>query len=61
MDVHQNARLTFACRVLLVDRVQSGRAKAQVARELGISTKTADKWLRRYRVNGRDGLHDLRS
>ena len=61
MDVHQNARLTFACRVLLVERIPAGRAKAQVARELGISTKTADKWLRRYRLNGRDGLHDLRS
>ena len=61
MDVHQNARLTFACRVLLVERIQAGRAKVQVARELGVSTKTADKWLRRYRLNGRDGLHDLRS
>ena len=61
MDVHQNARLTFNCRVLLVERVQAGRPKAQVARELGISTKTADKWLKRYRDLGRDGLHDLRS
>ena len=61
MDVHQNARLTFNCRVLLVERVQAGRAKAQAARELGISTKTADKWLRRYRELGRDGLHDRRS
>jgi transposase InsO family protein len=61
MDVHQNARLTFACRVLLVERVLAGRPKAQAARELGISTKTADKWLKRYRDQGRDGLHDLRS
>jgi transposase InsO family protein len=61
MDVHQNARLTFNCRVLLVERVQAGRPKAQTARELGVSTKTADKWLRRYRELGRDGLHDRRS
>ena len=61
MDVHQNARLTFSCRVLLVERVLAGRPKAQAARELGISTKTADKWLRRYRELGRDGLHDRRS
>ena len=61
MDVHQNARLTFACRVLLVERVQAGRPKAQAARELGISSKTADKWIRRYRELGRDGLHDRRS
>ena len=61
MDVHQNARLTFACRVLLVERIQSGRPKAQVARELGISTKTAGKWLGRFRERGREGLHDRRS
>jgi len=59
--VHQNARLTFSCRALLVERIQSGRPKAQVARELGVSTKTADKWLKRYRELGRDGLHDRRS
>ena len=61
MDVHKNARLTYACRVLLVQRIQSGRAKVQVARELGISLKTVDKWLRRYREAGLEGLHDLRS
>ena len=59
MDVHKNARLTFSCRVLLVERIQSGRPKVQVARELGVSSKTADKWLKRYREAGREGLHDL--
>ena len=61
MDVHQNARLTFGCRELLVKRVQAGRAKTQVARELGISIKTVEKWLRRYREHGREGLRDRRS
>jgi len=61
MDMHQNARLTFACRVLLVERIQAGRPKVQAARELGVSVKTADKWLKRYREQGRDGLKDLRS
>jgi transposase InsO family protein len=61
MDVHKNARLTFSCRVLLVDRIQSGRPKVQVARELGISTKTVDKWLARFRQFGPDGLRDLSS
>jgi len=28
MDFHQNARLTFACRVLLVQRIHSGRPLA---------------------------------
>jgi transposase InsO family protein len=61
MDVHKNARLTFACRVLLVHRIHSGRAKIQVAQELGISTKTVDKWVRRYRERGPEGLRDLSS
>jgi transposase InsO family protein len=61
MDVHQNARLTYACRVLLVNRIQGGRAKAQVARELGISIKTVNKWLRRFLERGAEGLRDLSS
>jgi transposase InsO family protein len=61
MDVHKNARLTFACRVLLVERIQGGRAKAQVARELGVSDQTTRKWLRRYREQGVEGLRDRRS
>jgi transposase InsO family protein len=61
MDAHQNARLTYACRVLLVNRIQGGRAKAQVARELGISIKTVDKWLGRFRDRGPEGLRDLSS
>jgi len=61
MDVHQNARLTFACRVLLVQRIHSGRPRAQVARELGISTKTVAKWLRRFQERGPEGLRDRSS
>ena len=61
MDIHQNARLTVACRVLLVQRIQSGRPKAQAARELGVSTKTADKWLKRFREQGVGGLQDRSS
>jgi transposase InsO family protein len=61
MDVHQNARLTFACRVLMVQRVQAGRAKIQVGRELGVSVKTVDKWLKRYTQAGVEGLRDRSS
>jgi transposase InsO family protein len=61
MNVHQNARLTVSCRVLLVERVLGGRAKVQVARELGISIKTVAKWLRRYREQGMQGLRDRTS
>src|SRR5712672_3065385 len=58
MNIHQNARLTVACRVLLVERIMSGRAQRQVARELGISDKTARKWLARYREQGVEGVRD---
>jgi transposase InsO family protein len=61
MDVHQNARLTPHCRALLVDRILKGRARAQVARELGISIKTVDKWVRRYQAEGAAGLADRSS
>lgn len=61
MDVHKNARLTFSCRVLMVERIHSGRPKAQVARELGVSDQTARKWVRRYREQGVEGLRDRRS
>jgi transposase InsO family protein len=58
MNVHKNARLTVACRALLVERIFSGRVKRQVAAELGVSVKTADKWLKRYREQGPAGLQD---
>jgi transposase InsO family protein len=58
MNVHQNARLTVACRVLLVERVLTGRAQVQVAAELGVSVRTAHKWLQRYRAQGPEGLKD---
>ncbi len=46
MEVHQDARLTPACRQLWMQRIQADRAKADVGRELRISVKTVDKWLR---------------
>jgi transposase InsO family protein len=61
MDTHKNARLTPHCRALLVDRVMKGRARAQVARELGVSDKTVSKWLQRYQAEGIDGLSDRSS
>jgi hypothetical protein len=51
MNVHQNARLTVSCRVLLVEWIQAGRRpNIQVARELGVSVKTVDKWLSEPRL-----------
>jgi transposase InsO family protein len=61
MNVHQNARLTVSCRVLLVERILSGRPQGQVAAELGVSVRTAHKWLKRYQDLGVEGLKDRSS
>ena len=58
MDVHQNARLTPHCRELLVNRVLKGQPISQVAMQFGISIRTVNKWLARYRREGVGGLQD---
>ncbi|MEU7046804.1 IS481 family transposase, partial [Streptomyces varsoviensis] len=58
---HRNARLTVHGRRLLVERVRTGRPVAHVAAEMGISRATAHKWVRRWRAEGEQGLHDRSS
>lgn len=58
MDMHKNARLTVHCRALLIDRLMKGESKVQAARRFGVSAKTVDKWLARYRCEGPAGLRD---
>ncbi|MDF2443102.1 MAG: hypothetical protein JWR01_1305 [Subtercola sp.] len=58
---HVNARLTIHGRILLVERVLSGRPAAHVAKELGISRQCAYRWVRRYRAGGVTGLSDRSS
>ena len=58
---HRNARLTVHGRRLLVERVCGGRPVAHVAAEMGISRATAHKWIRRWRAEGEQGLHDRSS
>ncbi|MGW0681655.1 helix-turn-helix domain-containing protein, partial [Streptomyces sp. NPDC002767] len=55
---HRNARLTVHGRRLLVERVRAGRPVAHVPAEMGISRATAHKWIRRWRAEGEQGLHD---
>ncbi|MBT8462513.1 MAG: IS481 family transposase [Gemmatimonadetes bacterium] len=59
--MHANARLTPQGRLTLVTRIESGRAVAHVAAEMGISRPTAHKWWNRWRDEGIDGLADRSS
>ena len=58
---HGNARLAPAGRLILVQRIQSGRAVAHVAAEMGVSRTTAWRWWRRFQVQGAAGLVDRSS
>lgn len=57
MNNHQNARLTFHGRLLLVRRIlEEGLRPVEAAQAMGVSLRTAYKWLRRYREEGETGL-----
>lgn len=58
---HTNARLTPAGRLIMVERIGSGRAVAHIAAEMGISRTTAWRWWRRFREHGAAGLFDRSS
>ena len=59
MNIHENARTTPASRALLVERVVAhGWTAAAAAAAAGISTRTAFKWLRRFREQGAASLRD---
>jgi len=59
MNIHKNARLTPKGREVLVRRILvEGLRPADAAQACGVSTRTAYKWLRRYREEGRAGLQD---
>lgn len=61
MNVHKNAKLTPAGRALLVQRILAGEKAGVVAGEMGVSRRTAFKWLKRYREEGEPGLEDRSS
>ena len=59
MNSHKNARLGFAGRVCLVERVTRDRwSTGEAAAAFGVSVQSVRKWLRRYRAEGRGGLQD---
>jgi transposase InsO family protein len=62
MKIHSGAKTCLASRVLLVRRVISdGEDRGEVARSLGVSLRTVQKWLGRYRLEGNAGLLDRSS
>jgi transposase InsO family protein len=62
MKLHANARLSPIGRQLLVDRIERESQPVQhVAESLGVSERTARKWLARYRAEGAAGLVDRSS
>ena len=61
MNVHKNAKLTPGGRALLVKRIEAGERAEVVAGEMGVSRRTAFKWLKRYREEGEAGLQDRSS
>jgi transposase InsO family protein len=59
MNLHRNARLTPRGRRLLVERVcHQHVALREAAAAAGISSRTASKWVARYRREGSAGLDD---
>ncbi|MCS5498304.1 leucine zipper domain-containing protein [Cnuibacter physcomitrellae] len=59
--VHRNARLAEAGRVILVQRVLSGRPVSHVAKELAVSRQCVHRWVSRFRRLGSAGLLDRSS
>ena len=59
--MHRNAPMTARGRMIMIDRIASGRPVAHVAAEMGVSRKTADRWWRRWLTEGEAGLEDRSS
>lgn len=58
---HPNAKLTFAGRRLIIQRIEEGWTQAQVAEAQGVSRSTVAKWSKRYRLEGEAGLRERSS
>ena len=62
MNAHSLARTTPLGRETLVSRIlREGRSVSQAAAQLGISARTAYKWLARFQLEGAAGLRDRSS
>ena len=54
MNIHKNARLTPSGRVLLVQRIEQGLPVGRAAEAVGVSARTAYRWVHRYRSGDRE-------
>jgi transposase InsO family protein len=62
MNIHKNARLTFARRLeMVLDVVERKLTLAAAAAAHGVSVPTARKWVGRYLTQGQPGLRDASS
>ena len=62
MNIHKNARLTPHSRAELVRRVmEEGQSPKAVATAFGVSVKTVNKWVKRSKAEGPQGLLDRSS
>src|SRR4051812_33157181 len=61
LQMHRNARLTPAGRLLLCQRIEAGWPIAHAAETMGMSRDRAYVWWRRYQADGAGGLEDRSS
>jgi transposase-like protein len=61
MNLHSGARSCPASRALLIERIQRGTAVTAAAAAVGISRRSAYKWIARHRRDGTPGLQDRSS
>jgi transposase InsO family protein len=61
MNLHSGARSCPASRALLIERIEHGAAVSSAAAAVGISRRTAYKWIARHAGEGIPGLRDRSS
>jgi transposase-like protein len=61
MNLHSGARSCPASRALLIERIEAGSPITTAAEAIGVSRRTAYKWLARFAREGVTGLRDRSS
>jgi DNA-directed RNA polymerase specialized sigma24 family protein len=61
VNIHKHARLTPAGRWAAVQRRLAGELPEAIGQAMNCTGRTVEKWLARYRAEGRAGLEDRSS